>query len=134
LRLLAAGELAADAIEWAGFVSGTAKSGLLARASVFVLPSYSENFGVAVVEAMAAGLPVVISDQIGIHPLVAEGRAGMVTSCSVAALSEALIKLLSDPATARAMGERGRSIALNEFSVPVVSAKLVSLYRAILAR
>jgi glycosyltransferase involved in cell wall biosynthesis len=134
LRLLAAKELAADAIEWAGFVSGAAKRELLARAAVFVLPSYSENFGVAVVEAMVAGLPVVISDQIGIHPLVAEGGAGIVTPCSVPALGEALIQLLDDPPKARAMGQCGRTVALNEFAVPVVSAKLVSLYQAILAR
>ena len=134
LRAMAEKEIGPWGIEWAGFVSGAAKREWLARASVFVLPSYSENFGVAVVEAMAAGIPVVISDQIGIHRIVAEGRAGLVTACSARALSEALIKVLSDPAAARAMGERGRQVARNEFSVPVVSAKLVSLYRTILAR
>jgi glycosyltransferase involved in cell wall biosynthesis len=66
--------------------------------------------------------------------VVAEGGAGLVTDCSVPALSAALIKMLEDPAAAREMGERGRRVALNEFSLPVVSAKLVCLYRAILAR
>ncbi len=132
LRLLAEREQVADAIEWAGFVSGAPKRDLLARARVFVLPSYSENFGVAVVEAMAAGLPVVISDQIGIHPAITQGGAGLVTPCSVSALSDALVAMLADPAAAKAMGERGRQVASNEFSIPIVAGKLVSLYQSIL--
>jgi glycosyltransferase involved in cell wall biosynthesis len=132
LRLMAEKELVADAIDWVGFVAGAAKQALLERAAVFVLPSYSENFGVAVAEAMAAGLPVVISDQIGIHPAVTQGGAGLVTPCSVAALSGALIELLADPAARQAMGERGRRVAASEFSIPVVSEKLVSLYQSIL--
>src|SRR6185436_15853567 len=60
-----------ESVYWAGFLSGKEKLAALADADVFVLPSYSENFGVAVVEAMAARLPVVISDQVGIHREVA---------------------------------------------------------------
>jgi glycosyltransferase involved in cell wall biosynthesis len=132
LRLLAEREQVADAIDWVGFVSGAAKQQLLARASVFALPSYSENFGVAVVEAMAAGLPVVISDQIGIHPAITQGGAGLVTPCSVEPLAGALLKMLADPAAARVMGEHGHRVALSQFSIPVVSQKLVSLYQSIL--
>lgn len=132
LRLLAENERVAGAVHWAGFVSGAAKQELLGQADVFVLPSYSENFGVAVVEAMAAGLPVVISDQTGIHPVVAQSGAGLITSCSVASLSQALLEVLADPVASKAMGERGRRVAVTEFSIPVVSEKLVSLYRSIL--
>ena len=132
LRLLAEREQVADSIDWAGFVSGTAKQQLLALADVFALPSYSENFGVAVVEAMAGGLPVVISDQIGIHPAITQGGAGLVTPCNVDALTRALLEVLADPATARVMGERGRRVVLTQFSIPVVSQKLISLYQSIL--
>lgn len=132
LRLLAEREQVADAIDWVGFVSGAAKQQLLARADVFALPSYSENFGVAVVEAMAAGLPVVISDQIGIHPAITQGGAGLVASCSIESLTEALLNMLADPAAARVMGEHGRRVALAQFSIPVVSQKLLSLYQSIL--
>jgi glycosyltransferase involved in cell wall biosynthesis len=132
LRLLAEREQVADAIDWVGFVSGAAKQQLLARADVFALTSYSENFGVAVVEAMAAGLPVVITDQIGIHPAITQGGAGLVASCSIESVTEALLKTLADPAAARVMGEHGRRVALTQFSIPVVSQKLLSLYQSIL--
>jgi glycosyltransferase involved in cell wall biosynthesis len=132
LRRLAEREQVADAIDWVGFVSGAAKQQLLARADVFALPSYSENFGVAVVEAMAAGLPVVISDQIGIHPAITQGGAGLVTPCGIESLTGALLKVLADPAAARVMGEHGHRVALSQFSIPVVSQKLLSLYQSIL--
>ena len=80
-----------------GFLDGPQKWSAMAAASVFVLPSYSENFGIAVVEAMAAGTPVVISDAVGIHREVAESRAGFVVPCAVEPLAEALKRVLAQP-------------------------------------
>jgi len=132
IRSQAEREGVSGSVHWAGFVAGVAKQEALASASVFVLPSYSENFGVAVVEAMAAGLPVVISDQTGIHPDVTKYQAGLVTPCAVAPLAEAVCRILADPDAGRAMGERGRQFAMSEFSVQAVSQKLLALYRSIL--
>src|SRR6266446_9161404 len=66
--------IASDVV-WTGFLAGEDKRAALADADVFVLPSYSENFGVTVVEAMGAGLPVIISDQVGIHCEVVKANA-----------------------------------------------------------
>jgi glycosyltransferase involved in cell wall biosynthesis len=60
-----------DEVLWAGFLDAQERVSALAEADVFVLPSYSENFGVAAVEAMACAVPVVISDQVAISGQVA---------------------------------------------------------------
>ncbi len=64
-----------------GMLLGPDKFAVLRDASMFVLPSYSENFGLAVIEAMAAGLPVIISDKVNIWREVHAGGAGRVIPC-----------------------------------------------------
>lgn len=74
---------------------GAEKFAALADADLFVLPSRSENFGNAAAEAVACGVPVVVTDRCGIAPLVRD-RAGLVVPCEVQALRSALQRLLSD--------------------------------------
>ena len=71
----------ADYATFTGMLLGEEKLAALRDAQMFVLPSYSENFGLAVVEAMACGLPVVISDQVNIWREVAAAGAGLVGPC-----------------------------------------------------
>jgi glycosyltransferase involved in cell wall biosynthesis len=117
-------------IIWAGFLEGKEKLAAFAAADVFVLPSYSENFGVAVVEAMASGLPVIVSDQVGIHCEVAEAKAGLVVQCDAQEVSDAVVRMLSD-------GEERRQISRNavllakKFSPEVVSEKLIEVYQCL---
>ena len=66
-------------VEWLGYVEGARKAAVLERAHAFVLPSHSENFGIAVVEALACGLPCVVSQQVAIAPAIAQAHAGIVT-------------------------------------------------------
>jgi glycosyltransferase involved in cell wall biosynthesis len=115
-------------VVWAGFLEGAEKLAALAEADMFVLPSYSENFGVAVVEAMASGLPVVISDQVGIHREVAEAGAGLVVPCRAEPLANAIKCLAEDPGLRRELGERGRRLARERFSSEAMTAGLVQLY------
>jgi len=70
----------ADRITWAGMLSGTVKWGAYRAAEVFVLPSHSENFGIVVAEALACGLPVLISDKVNIWCEIAASQAGIVAS------------------------------------------------------
>jgi glycosyltransferase involved in cell wall biosynthesis len=119
-------------IVWAGFVRGRDKLSLLADADLFVLPSYSENFGVAVVEAMAAGLPVVVSDQVGIHREVEATGAGTVVPCRVEDLAGALTRLVTSPGARREMGARARGLAGDCFSLDRMTTRLVELYEEIL--
>ena len=69
-----------DDVEWLGHVEGAGKAAAFADADIFVLPSFSENFGIAAVEAMLAGLPCVLGEGVGIARNVSEAGAGLVTT------------------------------------------------------
>jgi glycosyltransferase involved in cell wall biosynthesis len=80
----------ADRVHWPGIVLGDAKWGAFAACEAFVLPSHQENFGIAVVEALASGRPVLISDQVNIAPEVARDGCGLVETDTL----EATVRLL----------------------------------------
>jgi glycosyltransferase involved in cell wall biosynthesis len=119
---------------WAGFVHGTDKSALFARSNIFVLPSYQENFGLAVAEAMAAGIPVVISDRVNIHQEVARYRAGLVTALNRGEVAAALERLLDDEALQREMGNNGQRLVREKFSWSRIGAQIAELYKNTLRR
>jgi glycosyltransferase involved in cell wall biosynthesis len=121
----------ASHVIWAGFLTGEAKWSALTGADVFVLPSYSENFGIALVEALACGCPVVLSDQVGIHREISRAQAGLVTPCSVAELAAAILNVLTDPALSRRMTENGVRLARQQFSLEAVSRQLTAAYAAV---
>jgi glycosyltransferase involved in cell wall biosynthesis len=131
LRARAASLTIAPDIIWAGFLDERQKQAALADAELFVLPSYSENFGIAVAEALAAGLPVIVSDQIGIHRDVLTADAGLVVSCDVAAVGDAILMLLENPAFSRLMGQRGAALAREKYSSEAVTRQLIGLYKQV---
>jgi glycosyltransferase involved in cell wall biosynthesis len=118
----------ANSTFWPGFLSGARRAAAFADAELFVLPSYSENFGIAPVEAMAFGLPVVLTDQVGIHKEVSEARAGIVTPVSSEAIASALLLLLRDHGLRPEMGRNARQLAASRYSVETVAGQLHDLY------
>jgi glycosyltransferase involved in cell wall biosynthesis len=115
-----------------GMLLGPEKLAVLRDADMFVLPSYSENFGIAVIEAMAAGLPVIISDKVNIWREVQAGEAGRVIPCDAAALAEQILDLLAQPELARQMGQNGRSLVQERFQWPRIAQNLVAAYAQII--
>jgi glycosyltransferase involved in cell wall biosynthesis len=120
-------------IVFTGTVSGELKHSLLQCADLFVLPSYHENFGVAVIEAMAAGLPVIISDRVNIHAEIDRAGAGLVVGLDSNELANAIANLLDDPAKRRSMGQRGQSLVESNFTWDKVAAMTISMYETVLA-
>jgi len=117
-------------VEWAGPVHGADKAALLAHAQVLVLPSYSENFGNVVLEAMAAGCPVVVTPEVGIADIVRDSGAGLVLDGTPEVLGAGLSRLMGDAVLRRTMGERGRAAALN-YSWATVAERMERVYREI---
>ena len=115
-------------VVWAGFLEGQLKRAAFAAAHVFVLPSYSENFGIAVVEAMAMGLPVIVSDQVGIQREIARANAGIVVGCDATELSQAIQQTLNNQVARNEMAQNGRRLA-QKFAPPAVTARLLEAYR-----
>jgi glycosyltransferase involved in cell wall biosynthesis len=120
-----------DRVTATGYVSGEDKIALIQAADVFVLPSYYENFGIAVAEAMLAGLPVVISDQVYIWPEIQAGDAGWVCSCNVDALADSLRAALKDPAERQRRGQQARQVAQTHYSWAAIAQKTLRIYQTL---
>jgi glycosyltransferase involved in cell wall biosynthesis len=101
---------------------------LLPALDVYLQPSLAEPLGLAIIEAMAVGLPVVASDVGGIPEVVVHGETGiLVPPGDSAALADASIALLQDPAARRAMGRAGRQRVLREFAPEGQVARIESV-------
>src|SRR3984893_8290646 len=110
-------------------VGGRERLALLADSDVWTLPSYDENFGIAVAEALASGRPVVISDHVNIHSIVSSAGAGIVTRCNAEELASGISFLLGDAGRRVQLGKAARELAVSAFSWDVAAAKLETVYR-----
>jgi glycosyltransferase involved in cell wall biosynthesis len=120
-----------DRVAYVGAVNAADKAALFASARLMVVPSYSENFGNVAVEAIAAGLPVVCTSEVGVATAIADGGAGLVTAGTTEPLATAINTLWSDAERRKAMSEAGRLLARDRFAWPVVAAQMESLYQSI---
>jgi len=116
-----------------GMLTGRDKLAAFADATLFLLPSYSENFGIAVVEAMACGVPVLISDKVNIWREVVADGAGHAAPCDVTAFAGEITAMLADPAALGAMGVAGRQAVAQRYDWSVIAARLENVYAAIVA-
>jgi glycosyltransferase involved in cell wall biosynthesis len=130
LRQQAADLGIAQHTRWTGFAGRSLKRWLLARADIFVLPSWSENFGLAAAEAMAAGLPVIVTRGVGIADIVVANACGVVTDCSEESMRQAIDTLLDDAETRSRMGRAGRDAVRDELSIETYAARVQRMYLA----
>lgn len=113
--LIRARELQSD-FEFVGFADGARKQACFDAADIFILPTYSENFGIAVAEALANELPVITTTGAPWQDLI-EHRCGWWVAPGVQGVSGALTEAMAcDPAELRKMGQRGRQLVLHKYS------------------
>jgi glycosyltransferase involved in cell wall biosynthesis len=116
-----------------GFVSGDLKLELLTKADLFVLPSYYENFGIAVAEAMAAGKPVVISDRIHIWEDIQQAEAGWVGPLEVSAIGNLIKLALLDPHERKRRGLNAKKYAEKHYNWDAIAQQTIDAYQQILS-
>jgi glycosyltransferase involved in cell wall biosynthesis len=133
LRQLAEGEGVLDRVVFIGRVDGDRKWDLLSKSDLLALPSYSENFGNVVLEAMAAGCPVIVTPEVGLADTVRQSGAGLVVPGTAEELAEAISKIVNDSATAEAMGKAGRNTVVERFSWDAIAAQTEAVYGELLA-
>lgn len=111
-----------------GFIQGQFKLELLRDADLFILPSYYENFGIAVAEAMFIGTPVVISNQVYIWDEIEKAAAGWVTDCTIEGLTQTLRLALQDAVERKQRGLNGRKLVLEKYSWPAIAQETLKVY------
>ena len=111
-----------------GFLRGEQKEEALAAARVFALPSLSENFGVAVVEAMAHGVPVVVTPGVAASEYVRQARCGVVAQDSIESVTAAIREVLQ--ADRQELGRRGRQYVASHLTWPRIAEQVDELYQA----
>jgi glycosyltransferase involved in cell wall biosynthesis len=123
-----------DLVLFAGMLEGGDVVQAYVDADVFVLPSYSENFGMTVVEAMACQTPVVISDQVNIHAEISEAGCGLVVPCDADRIATAMHKVLENETGRKTMGVAGRLTARQRFAWSAIVERVISRYADVIKR
>jgi glycosyltransferase involved in cell wall biosynthesis len=129
LEALAATAGVRERMSFIGPVYGQDKSELFRRALMLVLPSYSENFGNVVLEAMAAGCPVAVTPEVGAADIVRESGAGAVLDGDPAKLGAGICTLIADPVALKRIGEKGREFVSLHYTWEAISLQMEAAYR-----
>jgi glycosyltransferase involved in cell wall biosynthesis len=133
LVALARREGVAERVVFTGMLSGVEKLDALAAAGVWALPSHTENFGNAVVEALAAGRATVISPAVNIAPEIAASGAGIVAPLRAEAFGAEIAALLRDDARREALVVRAREFA-RRYDWSIVGPRLAEMYAQVAGR
>jgi glycosyltransferase involved in cell wall biosynthesis len=132
LEALARRHGVADRVCFLGAVQGGDRTALLHRSALLALPSYSENFGNAALEAMASGTAVLVTPEVGLAEEVQRSGAGVVADGDPVSLGTALDALVSNAIELRAMGERGLATVAETYRWERIAAAAERAYLGIL--
>ncbi|OFW16282.1 MAG: hypothetical protein A3F70_03720 [Acidobacteria bacterium RIFCSPLOWO2_12_FULL_67_14] len=114
-----------------GMLSHELKLAAYVDAELFVLPSYAENFGAVITEALAYGLPVVISNRVNIWREMAEAGGAVVVECSVESVAAGIGAALADPDFRRRAATRGPALVRDAYTWDAIVPKLVEKYASV---
>ncbi|GHB75747.1 glycosyltransferase [Persicitalea jodogahamensis] len=121
-----------DRIRYVGMLTDTTKLAALADADLFVLPSYSEGFSIAVLEALAAGVPALVSDRVGFGEYIRQYNAAYLSPLSVEGVEKGLSDMLEKASTRAEFAQRGREMVAENFDITRVAQKMLEAYNTVL--
>jgi glycosyltransferase involved in cell wall biosynthesis len=126
----------ADRLHIAGLLQTDDVLSALADSDLLLMPSEpeSENFGMSALEAMAAGVPVLVSDGVPVGGWAESFGAGRMVPCTGDAFKKATIELLNDPMRLKEMGSHGQALARQKFDIEIVARQMLAQYQAILSQ
>lgn len=124
-----------DSIRMVGMLTGDDKKAALADADLFTLPSYSEGFSMAVLEAMAAGTPTLVSDRVGFGETIrAHEAAGLLTSLTPEAVRDGLEKLLGNDQLRRQVSANATALLKAQYDIDIVAKRLLDEYTKVVKK
>jgi glycosyltransferase involved in cell wall biosynthesis len=132
MRALASRLGLSDFVTWSGFLGPEEKLSAMAAATIYVLPSYSESFGIALLEALCAGLPCVVTTGVALSEEVQGHDAGLVVSPKLSEISAAILRLAGSQELRQKLSTNGRRLAFERFSMEAMGAALETLYQRVL--
>ncbi len=121
-----------EAIQLAGFISDETRNELYAVADIAVFPSRYEPFGIVALEAMAAGAPVVVSDQGGLSEVVDQGVTGLRAQTTPEAIAAAILDILHHPELAAERARRAQNVVRTQYSWETIADRTLEVYRELL--
>jgi glycosyltransferase involved in cell wall biosynthesis len=133
IRALAESHRVSGRIVYTGMIEGLEKLAALHDADLLAAPSYHENFGLAVIEALACGTPVVVSDQVNLHPDISAAGVGGVVPLDSDALACELDRWLDDDQRRTTAGQRARAFVRERYDWDSIARRWVSHYGKVCA-
>ena len=118
-------------VRFVGWLDGERKYAALKHSALLALPSYQENFGISLIEAMACGVPVLVSPHVNLAPEIAATEAGWVASLNSEMLKDTLMRALENAPERQRRGRNGQKLA-GDFAAERVASDLLQLYRTLI--
>lgn len=114
-----------------GFVTGELKNLLIQGSNLFALTSHAENFGIAVLEALAVGVPVLLTSGVALASVVQQHQLGYVTQLDVSAIASAIEYYLTHPQAVKDMSDRARQLIMEQYTWDSIAQEMFLVYQKI---
>ncbi|NLH39965.1 MAG: glycosyltransferase [Elusimicrobia bacterium] len=121
-----------DSVTFTGLLVGEDKIEAFKRAEIFVLPSYSENFGVAIIEAMAWGVPIVISNKVGVYDDVEKNKAGIIVETNIESVYYGMKTLLENNNLRIEISKNAQKMVKEYYDIDKVTDNMIKMYEEVL--